>query len=393
MRFLGRVVLPSTVALCLGAGVFALIPGCSTTPKAVVEEFAPQSFAEYVAQTRALIAKERRFATDDHAWEIDGNAPWEMRPEHPDGRAVLFVHGLGESPITFRDTAKSLVTDGILVRSVLLSGHGTKPEDMITRSSGKAWLDIVRREKDRLQKEGYRVWLAGFSTGGNIAITLGREDPKVEGLILFSPAPYVRTRLVGLVPVASLFFEWLRTPEEVEGGTSDFRYRTIPMTGLDAYYDTMTAAVSALEKPYPKPVLTVLSEFDSIVDTKRVLQSVDECFLNPRSRTIWYGENKPETIVQRIIFQSSYLPDEHIRSFSHLSVNYSPQNPYYGRNARLWRCSAERASSRHHCEVPESEIWYGSWGEKRVDGPVVRLTFNPYFESQTHEILAFLRGR
>lgn len=386
----GRGVAPLPIALTFCG--FFLLSGCAATPTDTPAP-EPATFAEYVEETRSMIAAERRFATPDHEQEIDWNAPWEMRPEHPDGRAVLFAHGLGEAPYTFLDTAKRLAEDGILVRTVLLPGHGTKPEDMIERASGQAWLDIVRREKERLQKEGYRVWLAGFSTGGNIAMTLGQEDPNVEGLVLFSPAPFVRTRLVGLVPVANFFFEWLRTPEEAGGGTTAFRYRTLPMTGLEAYYDTMTAAEEALEKPYRKPVLTVLSEFDSIVDTQRVLEAVDESYLHPRSRTIWYGDSTPKTIVQKVLFAPSSVPEERIRSFSHLSVNFAPENPFYGRGRRLlWCAASETPRPRFHCELPESEVWYGTWGEKRDGHTYVRLTYNPHFEWQTQEILRFLQG-
>ena len=207
-------------------------------------------------------------------------------------------------------------------------------------------------------------------------------------------APYVRTNLVGLVPFASLFFEWLRTPEEAGGGTTAFRYRTLPMTGLVAYCDTMDHAEEALEKPYRKPVLTVLSEFDSIVDTERMLEAADESFLNPRSRTIWYGDETPETKVMKVISLPSHLEKEHIRSFSHLSVNFSPENPHYGRGARAEWCRPENDPRlRFHCEIPESEIWYGAWGEERDGHVYVRLTYNPHFERQTEEVLAFLRGK
>lgn len=379
--------------LAFALPILFTLAGCGT-PSVAEEEKAPATFAEYVEETRALVARDRRFATPDHKAEIDWNTPWEMRPVHPDGRAVLFAHGLGEGPWTFLDTAKRLAEDGVLVRTVLLPGHGTKPEDMIARSTGEAWEGVVRREKDRLKKEGYRVWLAGFSTGGNIAVTLGAEDPDVEGLLLFSPAPYVRTNLVGLVPFASLFFEWLRTPEESGGGTSAFRYRTLPMTGLVAYCDTMDHAEEALEKPYRKPVLTVLSEFDSIVDTERMLEAADESFLNPRSRTIWYGDETPETKLMKVISLPSHLEKEHIRSFSHLSVNFSPANPHYGRGARAEWCRPENdPRPRYHCEIPESEIWYGAWGEERDGHVYVRLTYNPHFERQTEEVLAFLRGK
>lgn len=360
----------------------------------------PATFDDYVAQTRADIAANRRFATADLATEIDRMTPFELRPQPPlkaDGRAVLFIHGLGDSPWTFRETAERLVKDGIVVRSILIPGHGTKPEDMLA-FTGDDWIEAARRELLRLKREGYRVWAAGFSTGGNIAIKLAAETD-LEGLILFSPAPYLRTNLIYLVPAASLFIDWLITPEDAAGDTSPVKYRTVPMAGLDAFYDTMRSAQGALNSPKKRlsetPVFLALAEADSVVDTKRVLAEADRVFLNRRSEVFWYGEAKPDVDQIRVVFQEAFLPEKHIRSFSHLCLNFSPENAYYGRNGRAARCASDEspASLRHiRCEIPESDVWYGAWGEKRDGHPYVRLTYNPYFEDQARAILAFMRA-
>lgn len=382
--------------LCFGAAAAAglsialLLVGCAT-------EFhlpAPaSSFEEYVAQTHSFIAANRRFATADHQTEIDRASPWEIRPQKPDGRAVLCIHGLSDSPWTFRDTGAKLAEDGVLVRSILIPGHGTKPEDMLGLT-GADWIEAAWRELLRLKSEGYRVWVAGFSTGGNIALTLAAQT-QVEGLLLFSPAPYIRSNLVYLVPAASLFFDWLRTPEEAGGGTSPVRYRTVPMSGLNAFYDTMREAQGYLNTPTERlkktPAFLVLSEFDSIVDTQDVFKAADEVFANPKSRVLWYGDASPERERIRVIFRTSNLPAEHIRSFSHLGINFSPENDYYGKAGRRHRCESGESVGYLRCELPDDALWYGAWGEKRGDKPFVRLTYNPYFEEQSKRLVDFLR--
>ena len=388
MPFFDAGLLRAAAAALAAAMLFA---GCATESRLPPPS---PSFAAYVAQTRADIAAHRRFATADRADEVNRMAPWEMRPEHPDGRAVLFIHGLGDSPWTFRDTGAELVREGILVRTVLLPGHGTRPEAMLD-FDGCDWIEAARRELLRLKREGYRVWVGGFSTGGNIAIALA-DEIEVEGVVLFSPAPYVRTNLVYLVPAASLFFEWLRSPEETGGGTTPVRYRTIPMTGLSAFYDTMRAAQSALAHPSPTlrrtPVFLALAESDSIVDALRVLDAADGAFHRRGSDVLWYGEAAPQTARLPLFRLESRLPKEHVRSFSHLSLNFSPENDYYGRQGRLKRCAGAEAAARSpylHCGTPEAEVTYGAWGEKRGEGVFVRLTFNPYFRLQTERLIDF----
>ena len=303
-----------------------------------------------------------------------------------------------------REVALAFEASGRIARLGPEEGEAVQAGDEIGRLDTES-LRISLREAEAnlaaltaeqsLKREGYRVWVGGFSTGGNIAIALA-DEIEVEGVVLFSPAPYVRTNLVYLVPAASLFFEWLRSPEETGGGTTPVRYRTIPMTGLSAFYDTMRAAQSALAHPSPTlrraPVFLALAESDSIVDALRVLDAADGAFRRRGSDVLWYGEAAPQTARLPLFRLESRLPKEHVRSFSHLSLNFSPENDYYGRQGRLKRCAGAEAAARSpylHCGTPEAEVTYGAWGEKRGEGVFVRLTFNPYFRLQTERLIDF----
>ena len=83
------------------------------------------SFAQYAADAKAWIGANRSFVLDTdegRKMELEANLPKEYRPEHSDGRGILLVHGLGDSPWSFSDIAQSLAANGILVRTVLLPG-------------------------------------------------------------------------------------------------------------------------------------------------------------------------------------------------------------------------------------------------------------------------------
>ncbi len=59
------------------------------------------------------------------------NAPFEIEPKDPSGKAILLVHGLSDSPYSFVDVANKLADQGFLVRVPLLPGHGAKPSDLM----------------------------------------------------------------------------------------------------------------------------------------------------------------------------------------------------------------------------------------------------------------------
>jgi alpha-beta hydrolase superfamily lysophospholipase len=47
--------------------------------------------------------------------------------ENPNGKALVLVHGLGDSPYSFRDIANHLAEQDYLVRAILLPSHGSLP--------------------------------------------------------------------------------------------------------------------------------------------------------------------------------------------------------------------------------------------------------------------------
>jgi esterase/lipase len=122
------------------------------------------SFAQYAAETSDWMARNRHFVTENHAEELSFHTPFEVRPEGEIRGAVLLVHGLGDSPWTFKDIAKRLAAEGYLVRTVILPGHGTKPADMIGVSDA-SWQRAVDEQMALLKKESGNVWIGGSNSG------------------------------------------------------------------------------------------------------------------------------------------------------------------------------------------------------------------------------------
>jgi carboxylesterase len=132
-----------------------------------------------------------------------------FRFDAPGRTACLLVHGFTGSAYEVRGLGRYLADAGISTRGVLLSGHGTTPEDM-ARFSYRHWVADVERELDELIAAKYRVFLAGLSMGGTLALNVAarRRDPSLAGVIaLAAPLRLVDWRLAFL-PIASLVLRW-----------------------------------------------------------------------------------------------------------------------------------------------------------------------------------------
>jgi carboxylesterase len=107
---------------------------------------------------------------------------------YPGGETgCLLLHGLSSSPFTMRELGARLAADGVTVAAPLLAGHGTAPEDL----RGKKWTDwVASAEAGLAQLEAHgcrRIFLAGLSLGGAIALYLAGRDPgRYAGLIVMS---------------------------------------------------------------------------------------------------------------------------------------------------------------------------------------------------------------
>jgi hypothetical protein len=84
---------------------------------------------------------------------------------------------------------------------------------------------------------------------------------------------------------------------------------------------------SLSKKIYDKPVLIVLSESDSVINSKAVVNLFQNRFTHSESRLIWYANT--EIIDPRIINLPSSLKEYKISNFSHMGLLFKPENRYY----------------------------------------------------------------
>ncbi|GFM55996.1 lipoprotein [Pseudomonas cichorii] len=367
--------------------------GCTRQPEAQTAVTHHASFQAYLQDTRQEIRERRLFQTESRDNELVWNAPFEIRPAAPSGKALLLLHGLGDSPWSFVDVAQDFADQGYVVRVALLPGHGTRPEDLIDIHL-EQWQQLVQEQVALLRQEFPEVYLGGFSTGANLALAYAMKDPGINGLVLFSPALRSSATFDWVTPWLAHVRTWIVPPNESRPQQSPVRYYNVPTNGFAQFYRSSVAVRSLIEhENFDRPVAIVLTEKDSVVDVQYVRELFSSRFTNPASRLIWYGQEKagaPDS--SRILTRTDRLADERISQFSHMGILFSPQNALYGRSGKLRFCwNGLDAKDVARCEAGE-EVWYSEWGYREPGKVHARLTYNPYFAWQSQVIRGVLEA-
>lgn len=374
--------------ISLGACVLAcmgLLSACATTRDSRVA-VANVSFSDYQRETLRVLETERSFQLADKRSELLWNAPNEWQPATIAGarpkRGILLVHGLGDSPWSFHDLAPQLAAQGFLVRTVLLPGHGTRPEALLNVTA-EEWQAVVYAQAQTLEEDvDGPVYLGGFSTGANLVLSYAYGHPEIAGLVLFSPG-FKSFPFGWITSLVARVRPWMVSPSDSIANQTPVRYMNVPTNGYAQFYRTSALAQRLLNRPYEKPVFMVVAQHDSVINTDYLLRVFQSSFTNPRSRLIWYGE-KPEGLIdtRRILVRPDRIPELQISQFSHMGLLFSASNALYGSHGSLRICLNSLSKlNTQACERGEP-LWYSDWGYSEAGKYHARLTYNPYFDWQ-----------
>ena len=101
---------------------------------------------------------------------------------------VLLCHGFTGSPQSMRPWADHLEADGFRVVLPRLPGHGTTWQEL-NRTRWEDWYACVERAFGDLRADCDRVFLAGLSMGGTLALRLAeRHGEAIDGLAVVNPS-------------------------------------------------------------------------------------------------------------------------------------------------------------------------------------------------------------
>ena len=376
--------------LLLAGLVFSLLGCVSSEPTALNQspnyyDYIQPSFDQYLEVTQEWLAENRSYIGENQDTELAMNMPFELFPSTETTKAVLLVHGLGDSPYSFSDLAPSLQQQGFYVQTLLLPGHGSKPEDLMLPSY-QDWQTLVDHYAGLLKQEYDEVWLGGFSTGGNLVTIHAIEKGDIDGLLLFSPgfqsqAPYLER----LAPLVSVFFDGYNTQED-----NFARYNSAPLNGAIAYSKSAQKLRELLRvNKVAVPTLIVLSEADSIIDPEAVGNYYQQRFTHPNNQLLWYGESIDEK--ETFTVSSMKLESLRISTASHMSPLFAPTNPHYGQDSDYKMCmNSMNKEAVEYCEQG-GEVWWSAWGYEEEGKVHARLTWNPYYHELENTMLDITR--
>lgn len=120
--------------------------------------------------------------------------PREAKPFYfPVGQtAILFLHGFTDSLCRVNGFARYLAQKGVSVRGILLPGHGQTWREL-AKTSPTDWYRAAQKELIKLSQNHKRVYVVGLSFGGNLALKLAAEHPKiVQGVVTFESPMSIR---------------------------------------------------------------------------------------------------------------------------------------------------------------------------------------------------------
>ena len=188
---------------------------------------------------------------------------------------IVLVHGYMAAPPEVKELAEYLGKRGFLVYTPRVSGHGTSPDDLATRTH-KDWMESV--------DEGYaivsclckQVVVGGFSTGAGLALDLAARVSGVKAVFAVSPPLQLQDFSVRFLPAVGV---WNRSMDlmKMERAKMEFienrpenphiNYFRNPVSGVRE----LGLLMESVEKNLPQiniPALVIQADGDPIVDPK-----------------------------------------------------------------------------------------------------------------------------
>lgn len=191
--------------------------------------------------------------------------------EGTNGKAVLLVHGWTAVPYELRRLGVYLNENGYTVQGLLLSGHGTKPEDL-EGICWKDWLNDVEAAYDNLRKNHDKAYVSGTSIGAVLATILASKKKDVSALVLMA-MPY-RLRfgrflffvLKAIAPfkkyARKIYYPALGFSKNI---TRRISYQTYPIESILEVFKMVGYARTKLAD-VEEPCLIMQSEGDNVVE-------------------------------------------------------------------------------------------------------------------------------
>lgn len=362
------------------------------------------NFSDYINLNKQIIANHHFDLNHSIDLIIEANSPYELRPnppifseKHPDKikYGALLIHGLLDTPFIMKDVGMSLQSQGMLVRSLLLPGHGTVPGALLNVSY-KDWLKTIQYGVASLSKEVEHILLVGFSTGAALSLYHSLQNPsQILGIIMASPAFKINSRFAfannwhRTISWRHSRSKWLFIGQEFDYT----KYRSIPFNAVSQVYKLTKAIKKIDHKKQPTFPLFMTLSFDDLIVSSKVSIEYFLGLKNPNNKMILYKTGSHNFNDSRIIVQNSSYPELRIINFSHISLLIAPNNPHYGKSGDYpfaSRVDEQLNVTYSALDKPRAILYDRLYKLKLIPHRRERLTFNPNFDFMMGEMVDWI---
>lgn len=197
---------------------------------------------------------------------LPGAEPFEQ-PGGPVG--VLLCHGFTGTPQSLRPWGERLAAAGYAVSCPLLPGHG-RTWQVMNGTTWPDWYGEVAAALDALHRRCDRVFVAGLSMGGTLALRLAEQrGPDVAGLVLVNPSLATeRWDVKHLVPVLSRVLgsrPGVGNDIKKSDGPRELAYDRAPLKAVASLQKLWSLTREDLGQVH-QPLLTFRSAVDHVVE-------------------------------------------------------------------------------------------------------------------------------
>jgi alpha-beta hydrolase superfamily lysophospholipase len=244
----------------------------------------------------------------------DWNRSYILEPDGDPAGAVVFLHGLTDSPYSLRHIAGVYRARGFVSVAIRLPAHGTVP-GALTEIEWEDWMAATRlavREARRRVGRGKLLQFVGFSNGGALALKYALDaldDERLERadrLVLISPMIGITSfaRFVGLAALPAYFPAfakpaWLSILPEF----NPFKYNSFPINGAwqshrltQALQQQIANGARDQKLAGLPPILTFQSVMDFTVSTSAIVSDFYAHLPSNGSELVLFDINRTATL-------------------------------------------------------------------------------------------------
>lgn len=202
---------------------------------------------------------------------------------------VLVIQGFTGTTSSVIYLAKYLKEKDLNVECPRLTGHGTSWEEL-NKVSFKSWINDVETAYQSLKSDCEKVFVAGLSMGGALALYLEEKYPEIAGGILINHAIVFNDPRMSLIPILKYFIK--STPaigsDIKDPNSKELAYERTPVAGAHEMLKLTKIVRDNLSK-VSQPQLIFKSRDDHVVPIINVPYTIDK--ISSKEKEVIWLEN------------------------------------------------------------------------------------------------------